>query len=479
MKEMIESRELLAQYAETRAEDAFRELVGRYINLVYSTALRVVGGDRPLAEDVTQTVFVHLCRNAGELSRDVMLGGWLHRDTCYAASKALRGERRRQAREQQVALMESLPDHTQANLATVAPILDEAINLLGEEDRAAILLRFFEQRDFRSVGVALGSNEDAARMRVSRALEKLHALLSKRGVALSTAALAAGLAGEAVTAAPAALASTVAGAALAGSAAAGGTTIIKLITMTKIKAGIIGAVVLSGVAVPVWLQHQAQLAVREENRALHQQVDQFGAENERLSNQVMRASSAPTADGEQERELLRLRGEVGNLRRQVAEAAKVQAATRKAPPPAEIANTAEDEVKVAGIAKMNYTRNWVIAFLLYAQKNQDQLPASFEQAAPFLPEQAVAEASQPSAVKYGLTPDQLEIAYQGSLSSLANPQTVILLREKQPWQNANGGWAKGYAFADGHSEIHSAMDGNFATWEAQHMVPPPAAQPGQ
>src|SRR5581483_6804555 len=113
---MTESQQLLAEYVENGSETAFRELVVRYINLVYSTALRRVEGDTHLAEDVTQTVFVHLSRNARNLSHETTLGGWLHRDTCYVAGKAMRRERRRQARERQAVLMNSLPDHSEANL---------------------------------------------------------------------------------------------------------------------------------------------------------------------------------------------------------------------------------------------------------------------------------------------------------------------------------------------------------------------------
>ncbi len=184
---MTESQRLLAEYAESGSEAAFRELVARYVSLVYSTALRLVGGDAHWAEDVTQTVFLRLSHNARRLARESSLGGWLHRDTCFVASKSLRRERCRQARERQAAFMNACDDHSQANLEQLVPLLDEAINLLGHEDRTAILLRFFEQRDFRSVGETLGSNEDAARKRVGRALEKLQVLLRRRGVALSAA----------------------------------------------------------------------------------------------------------------------------------------------------------------------------------------------------------------------------------------------------------------------------------------------------
>src|ERR1051326_1281607 len=137
-----------------------------------------------------------------------MLGGWLHRHTCYVAAKTMRTERRRQSRERQAVAMNSLNDHSEANLAQLTPFLDDAINRLGARDRTAIMLRFFEQRDLRSVGEALGSNEDAAQKRVARALEKLRALLKKRGVALSVAALGTALSTDAVTAAPAGFAAS-------------------------------------------------------------------------------------------------------------------------------------------------------------------------------------------------------------------------------------------------------------------------------
>jgi RNA polymerase sigma factor (sigma-70 family) len=336
---MTDSQRLLADYVQNGSEPAFQELVSRYLDLVYSTATRLVGGNRHMAEDVAQTVFTDLARKARRLPHDVMLGGWLHRHTCFVAATTMRSERRRQHWEKQAMEMKALHDDSKATMAAIAPVLDEAINQLGADDRSAILLRFYEQHDFRSVGTALGSNEDAARMRVSRALEKLHALLKHRGVSLSAGALATVLAAESITAAPAGLAITISGAAMA-SAAAGGTTftILKLMSMTKLKLSLFGVVVAAGVATPVVMQHQAQLKLRAENQALQQQVDQlaqFRAENDRLSNLVVQAKSQPLSD-EQFHELIKLRGEVGGLRRQQKELEKLRAqltASQSAPAP--------------------------------------------------------------------------------------------------------------------------------------------------
>jgi RNA polymerase sigma factor (sigma-70 family) len=321
---------LLAQYVNAGSEDAFRELVARYVDLVYSAAVRLVNNDIHLAEDVTQTVFADLARKAPSLSPKVMLGGWLHRHTCFVASNLLRGERRRQLREQQAAQMSSTPDHSADDLAAVAPILDDAINQLGADDRAAILLRFFEQRDFRSVGEALGSNEEAARKRVNRALDKLQLLLRRRGVACSVTALGAVLAAQAVAAAPAGFAAGVATSALAGVTVSHGATltIVKIMSMTKLKIGIITAVAGAAiVAVPLVLQHQTQNKLVAENEDLRQRVQQYDqvmAENHRLSNLVARTSTpapaeaAPTATNDASREVLRLKGEVGRLRKEQA-----------------------------------------------------------------------------------------------------------------------------------------------------------------
>ena len=98
---MTDAKQLLAEYVESGSESAFRELVTRYTDLVYSVALRFVN-DRQLAEDIAQSVFIDLARTAQKLSPEIMLGGWLHRHTCFMASKAIRSERRRQDRERQV-----------------------------------------------------------------------------------------------------------------------------------------------------------------------------------------------------------------------------------------------------------------------------------------------------------------------------------------------------------------------------------------
>ena len=291
-----DSQQLLAEYSAHGSEAAFRELVARYLNLVYSTALRLVGGDTQLAEDVSQAVFLSLAQKGRTLSGKVMLGGWLHQHTYHVATRAVRSERRRQIREREAVEMNTLQDDSGEHWRQLAPLLDEAITELGNEDRTAIMLRYFEQRDFRAVGEALGSTQDAARVRVNRALEKLHVLLKQRGVALSVGALGSVLTAGAVTAAPAGLAVAISTAALAGATAGTGIslTLLKLMATTKLKLGL-SALIIAGAATTVVIQHRSQIAARDENQSLRQQIAQLQANNEDLSNRVIgaRAARAP------------------------------------------------------------------------------------------------------------------------------------------------------------------------------------------
>jgi hypothetical protein len=246
----------------------------------------------------------------------------------------MRGEQRRRDRERLAVEMNALNEPSEAGWRQFAPMLDQAMDEMDEADRDALVLRYFEGRELRAVGAALGVSDDTAQKRVDRALEKLHVLLKHRGATLPAAALGTALATEAVTAAPAGLAGSVAGAALASAAAGGGTaaTLAKLMTMTKLKVSILSVIAVAGVATPLAIQQQSQARLRQENQALRQQaseVDQMAAENERLSNLVVQAKGSASLSRDQLSELLRLRGEAGGLRRQIKELEALQAENRQ------------------------------------------------------------------------------------------------------------------------------------------------------
>jgi len=197
--------ELLRRYAATQADESFSQLVSRYVDLVYSAALRQTA-NHATAQDVTQAVFSVLARKAGALARETVLAGWLVRATRYAALDALKFEARRLRRERAaVELEETMRDAPEVRWDHIAPLLDEALTALSAKERNAVVLRFFEKQNWKDVGQTLGLNENAARVRVGRALEKLRSWFRKRGVSATTAGLSAALLANTVQAAPAGL----------------------------------------------------------------------------------------------------------------------------------------------------------------------------------------------------------------------------------------------------------------------------------
>jgi RNA polymerase sigma factor (sigma-70 family) len=215
---------LLRQYAKNRSEEAFAALVTRHVNLVYSVALRHVG-DPHHAEEIAQAVFIILAKKAAQLRHDRALSSWLFQATRLTANNFVRSETRRHRRDLEAHMQSILNESGDEVWPGIAPWLDTAVANLREKDRRAIVLRFYEGRNLREVGLALGASEDAAEKRVNRALEKLRTFFTKRGVSSTTAILAGAISANSIQVAPTALAKSVTVVALAKGAVAGGSAL--------------------------------------------------------------------------------------------------------------------------------------------------------------------------------------------------------------------------------------------------------------
>ena len=312
--------QLLSAYVKEGSETAFGELVQRHLTLVYSAALRQTGGDTHRARDIAQIVFTTLARDAAALSRHPALTGWLYTVTRHTAIDLMRAERRRQKREEEAMTMEkdSTASDSVADWEQLRPVLDDAMEELGERDREAVLLRFFENRPLAGVAAALRVSEEAARKRVDRALARLGDLLARRGITSTGAALAVLLESQVAIAAPAGAAASITAAALTGTAGLGAsaTAGIFLMSTTKTVAVIATAVAVVAIGAAIY---QTNLA-RESATALAA----LRTERNHLSAQL---ATTDTRARQADADLAATRKELGDLRAGAAKPAAAEATT--------------------------------------------------------------------------------------------------------------------------------------------------------
>ena len=268
----MDDMELLRDYATRHSEEAFTTLVTRHIDLVYSAALRHTRNHHQ-AQEITQAVFVVLARKASSLNPRTVLAGWLFETARLTAANHVRGEIRRARREQEACMQFDPNDREEDTWKHVTPILNEIIGGLREKDRDAIVLRFLQGKDYQQVAAALGATEEAAQMRVSRALEKMRKLFARRGVVLSATALGGAIAAQATQAAPAGLAATVAAGVVHGTALGASTLTLTQATL-KIMAWINAKTVIgASVVVLLAVQHHQNAAQARQIAAVRHQLN--------------------------------------------------------------------------------------------------------------------------------------------------------------------------------------------------------------
>jgi RNA polymerase sigma factor (sigma-70 family) len=332
LETMTSDLELLQNYADRNSEEAFAELIRRHLDLVYSAALRQVRSPQ-LAEEVAQSAFTDLARNVGKLKPDTILTAWLYQVARRTAIDVVRRESRRQLREQIASEMNAM-NATASDWTHVEPFLDEAMDALDDTDRTAVLLRYFENKSLREVGQTLGTTEDAAQKRVSRAVERLREFFSNRNVTIGASGLVVVLSANAVQAAPIGLAVTISIAAvLAGTAVSTSTVIAatKAIAMTTLQKTLITATIAAAVGMGIYEAHQAS-TLRAQVQTLQQQQAPLAEQIQQLQRERDEARTRlDSIQEEKERwtnntaELLQLRGMAGVARRAIGEAEQLRA----------------------------------------------------------------------------------------------------------------------------------------------------------
>lgn len=315
---MNDDQELLCAFAEQESQEAFATLVQRHLPMIYAAAFRQTR-DAHRAEEISLTAFTLLARKAGSLKTHPAVGGWLYTTTAHLAARMRRTEGRRLRREQEAhAMNEANAPTGDVSDETLRPIVDEVVLDLSERDRIAVLLRFFESQSYGAIGQQLGLTENAARMRVDRALEHLRTLLQRRGIASTAAALGAALSAQATLLPPAGLG---AGIATSASAAVASSGLFFFMNTSLLKTGLAVAAVGLGAGGLLWQHHentrlqaevamlQSHLRARPASASRRAQASSDappnGDELARLSAQVAALQSDPAASWQERAEVLR------------------------------------------------------------------------------------------------------------------------------------------------------------------------------
>ncbi len=468
----LTDQQLLRDYTECQSEAAFAAIVQRYVDLVYSAAFRMVC-DAHAAKDVTQSVFVVLSQNAAQLTDRPALAGWLHGTSRNLAAKVVRSEVRRRAREQEAAAMnEILSANPDASWEHIAPHLDEALGELSELDRDAVLLRYFKNRDLRTVGATLGISDDAAQKRVSRAVERLREFFAKRGVTVGASGLAVVISANAVQAAPVGLALTIStAAALTGTTLATTATITatKAIAMTALQKTIVTATITVLAGAGFYEAHQAA-QLRTQNQSLQQQqaplvvqLAQLQSERDDATNTLALLKAELAKNRPNISELLKLRGEVSLLRKQTQESKQAQAKPNPFTATDDYPADPLEQQKRMQLGKMIDGKNYSVQIFTFAEKNQGWLPTNWLQVADYDKDFPVSGTND------------FEFVHKQPVNIFelgTNFGNTVVVREYMAWKAHDGRWRKIYGFADGHSQVVEVPDGNFTAWEEQNTYTP-------
>ncbi len=479
--------DLLRHFARDHAQDAFAEIVRRHLDLVYSAALRQVRSPQ-LAEEIAQSVFTDLARQADRLKPDTLLTAWLHAVTRRTAIDVIRQESRRQLREQIAVEMNAMNAAERSAggspaWSEIEPWLDQAVAALDETDRAAVLLRYFENKSLREVGAQLGVSDAAAQKRVSRAVEKLREFFANRKITVGAGGLTLLLSANAVQSAPAGLAAAISAAALASTAAVSTSTVIaatKTLAMTTLQKIAVAATVgiLAGGGIyearqAAQLRDQVQ-TLQQQQAPLAGQIQELQRERDDATNRLagLLTENAQLQSNSNEAELLKLRGEVGLLQQQ-AEAAgrKAQTAEQRLVDLLSV----KTQFKKHEVSMVNDAKQIGLAMMIFSGDNNGLYPTNYEQ----MTNELGGYAALTKLDVYDF--DLLNIGPDGHVPGI-NPTNVsasdhpdmVVLRERRARQAPDGSWNRIYGYLDGRVVTATSYDGNFAAWEKANTYSPPS-----
>jgi len=179
-----------AMVARARAGDAeaFQTLVEGHARAVFRLAYRMTGNEHD-AEDVVQEAFLKAYRSLGQFEDRAHFGSWLHRITANCAFDLLRGRKRRphmvstsEDEDLPMEIPSGSPGPERLALSSeVRRRVEGGLGRLTEMERSAFVLRHFEGLSIEEIGSVLGTDTNATKSSVFRAVRKMRRALEPIG----------------------------------------------------------------------------------------------------------------------------------------------------------------------------------------------------------------------------------------------------------------------------------------------------------
>lgn len=180
--------QLLTCFLEDQDDAAFTVLVRRHGPMVLGVCRRVLR-DLHDAEDAFQATFLILLRKARSIAEPERLGNWLYGVAFYTARNARTARRRRQAaHDRLLAFAKQQTEVEEPN--DWKPLLDQELSRLPEKYRVPLVLCELEGQSRHEAAEQLGWSEGTLSSRLARGRALLRQRLTRRGFAISAAALA-------------------------------------------------------------------------------------------------------------------------------------------------------------------------------------------------------------------------------------------------------------------------------------------------
>jgi RNA polymerase sigma factor (sigma-70 family) len=460
----MEDHELLRAFARGRSQEAFRQLVDRHLRLVYGAAHRIVR-DPHLAEEVAQNVFTLLAQKAGGIVPPQVVAGWLYNSTRHLAMHCVRTQQRRREREQTAVAMNALTE-SDGDTRFVAEHLEEALAELEPADRDALVLRYLDDRTLRDVGRELGVSEDAARMRVNRATERVRAVFQRRGATVTAIGFAAAVASVSA-APPAGLAVSVTSAVLAATTTTADTQGVLMHWFTTKTALVATATaVLAGSG--TYLTQSGETArLQHQVAGLMQGQQTTQSDLEAAQGKIASLNETIRLMGEDADKSIASQQQFIDLKTRLENATKVIAALQSEGPlgrgQAPISGPPTDDArKEAATSPVNLLKQLSTAARVWANANKDILPIEFSNFRDYL------TGLDPFLDRFEMLPQTRPLFTDPDRNTSQGLWHVAFIREKNPRSLPAGTWERAYALVDGSVTNVVQNSPDFSAFEAQH-----------